>query len=102
MKDLFGYETRETESVEIKIRMTPDRARTIRNENRIRTGTHPFGFALSNNGKTCGECAHAIRKDYNDKSYWKCTENGMSNGPATDLRLKWPSCVRFLEPLKRG
>jgi hypothetical protein len=43
-------------------------------------------------GETCGTCAHFIRKEFNDKTYFKCEMIGDSNGTATDIRKGQTAC----------
>jgi hypothetical protein len=45
-------------------------------------------------GHTCGECDHCCSKRWS-RVYYKCEEWKDSNGPATDIRLKWPACAKF-------
>lgn len=45
---------------------------------------------------TCGSCAHLFRYRHHDYSYFKCRKHGVTNGPGTDHRKKWPACRLYL------
>ena len=51
-------------------------------------------------GKHCRDCANLRKKDYHCKAYYKCVLIGNSNGPGTDIRLKWPACYYFKQDEK--
>lgn len=72
-------------------------SRTERNHARIKRGIHPFGGPLANNGKTCGDCAFVLAHSQSRNRYFKCSQFGVTRGPATDLRLSWPACAQFKE-----
>lgn len=93
--DLFP-ETRPTWAETPKAeKLSPDRARTLRNKVLIARGVHPFGSPLRQPpGETCGSCAHLRVKEYAGK-YFKCAKKRDSNGPATDARKSWPACVSW-------
>jgi hypothetical protein len=42
----------------------------------------------------CKHCVHFYRKRYS-KTYYKCELRGDTNGPGTDHRANWPTCMRF-------
>lgn len=48
-------------------------------------------------GSTCKTCQHLIKKVFHDKTYYKCERLGVSNGTATDIRLKWKACRLYKE-----
>jgi hypothetical protein len=48
-------------------------------------------------GKYCRDCDNKRKKNYHDKTYYKCTLVGDTNGAGTDIRLKWPACFYFKE-----
>lgn len=58
---------------------------------RVARGLHPLGQRLSNNGHTCGDCAHLRRKAL-AKDYLKCILLQPEGGASTDVRRKWPAC----------
>jgi len=63
---------------------------------RLAQGQHPLGHAaLANNGETCGTCSHRRMNDLRSGRYWKCNQVRMTGGPASDIRLKWPACMRW-------
>lgn len=79
-------------------KLSPDRRRTQQAVERMARGYHPWGNPLREpRDKTCGECKHAFRKSYHDKTYWKCERKGCSAGPGTDLRKWWLACSEFKE-----
>jgi hypothetical protein len=47
-----------------------------------------------NKDHQCGECVHLLRMEKN-KAYFKCKEYGVSNGAATDWRMKFEACGLF-------
>ncbi len=56
-------------------------------------GRHPMGFELATGRDTCSTCAHLVRKSV----YLKCAMTKMTSGAATDIRAKWPACVKWEE-----
>src|SRR3990167_6921403 len=70
--------------------------RTRNNNARIARGVHPNGYALLKNGESCGSCANAHKKQIN-RTFWKCKIMKNTNGPGTDIRLKWPACQRWVK-----
>lgn len=75
--------------------LSADRRRTIRNREALAKGRHPVTkVALANNGKTCGDCEHHVVAGGHAKRYHKCEFND-TNGPATDIRVSWPACIRY-------
>lgn len=60
-------------------------------ENRIAAR---FGLGHGPVGETCRTCGHMVRKTWN-RVYLKC-DLWDSNGPASDIRLKWPACSQWL------
>ncbi len=62
----------------------------------VKDGLHPLGFRLANNGEKCKTCYH-VNTHGNTRAYYKCTEYRITAGPGTDIRLKWPACIRFKE-----
>jgi len=76
-------------------KLSPDRARTQRAEQRIARGLHPFGMKLrAEPGETCGSCKHLRVKKYAG-TYFKCALGTDSKGPASDARKWWPACERW-------
>jgi hypothetical protein len=65
---------------------------------RLATDQHPLGHArLAHNGETCATCSHRRMNDMRAGRYWKCNQVPMTGGPASDIRLKWPACVRWAQ-----
>lgn len=46
-------------------------------------------------GTQCGDCANLVMQGGVAGRYYKCTERGITGGPATDHRVRWPTCGRF-------
>lgn len=42
-------------------------------------------------GETCRTCAHS----YCRFAYWKCELTKSTNGPGSDIRLKWAACAQW-------
>lgn len=77
-----------------------DARRTARNNALLDCGTHPATLRpLAGNGETCGTCRHIVRIQWRSRTYLKCEEAGITHGPGTDIRAKWPAC-RSWEPQK--
>ncbi len=55
---------------------------------------HPLmGGPCLTDGATCGTCRHLIRTESPaGRRYSKCALRGVTRGPATDVRLRWPGC----------
>lgn len=86
-KDLFGNEVAEPFSA------SHGSMNTAVARNRIACGWHPFGRKLREpRGETCGTCKHKTSHQPGANIYHKCELRGVTSGPATDLRLKWPAC----------
>ena len=74
--------------------LSPDRKRTIRNNNMIAAGIHPATkMPLAGNGEKCGTCVAA----YKVNKWWKCGLVPLTFGPGTDIRKSWPACVKWEE-----
>lgn len=49
-------------------------------------------------GQRCGDCVSCIKVHGDHKIVPnKCKEYKITNGAATDWRLKWPACGRFVD-----
>lgn len=69
---------------------------TARKNDMLANGRNPgSGHELAHTGETCGTCIHARTREDGRAKYWKCELGQLSHGPATDIRLKWPACVRW-------
>jgi hypothetical protein len=55
-----------------------------------------LGFGFGPTDKRCKHCAFLIKKVY-DKNYYKCKYRNNSNSAATDHRINWPACAKFIE-----
>lgn len=60
----------------------------------VASGRHPMGERLAENGERCGTCAHLVTKEWS-KTYFKCGLVKGTGGPATDVRKRWPACIRW-------
>jgi hypothetical protein len=66
---------------------------SIRRKRFLDAGKNPAtGLEFGPEGKTCGDCWHAISKD---RGFWKCELARLSNSEATDIRLSWPACTAY-------
>lgn len=99
MRDLFGKEVT-MEEARILARTKPPRDRASLVKLRLLRGSHPHaGLPLRQPpGETCGSCGHCWAKKYANR-YYKCDLTPDSSGPATDIRVRWPACVKW-EPKK--
>jgi len=48
-------------------------------------------------GKYCKDCIFFIRKNFHDKTYFKCEKSRDSNCSASDIRASWDACALFQE-----
>ncbi|MEI6047048.1 MAG: hypothetical protein WCS37_22110 [Chloroflexota bacterium] len=48
-------------------------------------------------GAVCKNCRYLINRP-SAKNYYKCTLRGVSGGPGTDHRVRWPACGRYDAP----
>ena len=61
-------------------------------------GLNPkYSIGRGPKGMCCRDCDNLRRKEYHDKTYYKCFLIGDTNGTGTDIRLKWPACFYFKE-----
>jgi hypothetical protein len=73
-----------------------DVRRRKRNERLLAIGVHPATRRpLAGNGGTCGDCEHSYRTGLGHRGWWKCELVPATNGPGTDIRLKWPACASW-------
>lgn len=47
-------------------------------------------------GATCRGCARLITKEFHNRTYYKCELRGDTNGKATDHRVSWPACAKYV------
>jgi hypothetical protein len=45
----------------------------------------------------CKSCAHLVREDYHNTTYYKCGLSRTSRGAGTDWRVSWQACGRYSE-----
>ena len=67
---------------------------TIRNRAMLDRGQHPSGLGPISDEGTCGTCVHH-RVHSSARDYHKC-ELTQTGGPATDIRVSWPACPKYL------
>ncbi len=68
---------------------------SARQRGHVASGLHPTGHKLAEEGTgTCGDCSHRVRVG-NVNTYQKCGLDPRTHGPGTDIRAKWPACVRY-------
>lgn len=77
---------------------------TARNRVAIANGRHPATRKKllrivdpPQRAMCCGDCAHADYRPGGTRWFWKCRlhPQGMTHGPATDIRISWPACELF-------
>jgi hypothetical protein len=77
---------------DIRDRFTPEQARKIGRMHQLYGRT---------DGRTCGDCASFLRGggiySRTAGSYHKCQRFGISGGPGTDWRVRYPACGKFEE-----
>lgn len=76
-------------------------------ENRVRNGKGRLGAFKVNpmlavagpgpEGRRCGDCVHLRMQGGVAGRYYKCELRGITGGPLTDHRVRWPACGRFEE-----
>jgi hypothetical protein len=47
-------------------------------------------------GARCGTCVHLLRVRHHDYTYAKCALRANTHGSATDHRVRWPACARYV------
>lgn len=78
--------------------LSPEARRNADNNALIEKGVHPATRrALLGDGSRCRTCAHARGQGGVAGSYLKCLlhTRGVTGGPATDIRGKWPACLLY-------
>lgn len=76
--------------------LSADRKRTIRNRYLLENNTHPTTkLPLLGNGETCGSCDHHFIRRLS-RIYHKCEMVEATGGPASDVRVGWPACVKWV------
>jgi hypothetical protein len=95
MKDLFGNEVT-MEEARVMARRHPPTDRRSLVILRTARGLHPHsGLPLRQPpGETCGSCSHHYTKKFAN-AYHKCDFTPDSFGAATDIRVRWPACVKW-------
>ena len=99
VKDMFGVEITEEQALAMKKQKRPTSRKAMVAARQAR-GVHPHNGLplLAASGHTCGDCGHK-REDLGGYSrhWYKCalTPGG---GPATDIRVRWPACVKWIVP----
>lgn len=85
-----------------------DRRRTAQQKRLIVAGIHPAtSRPLLDDHEagpvTCGDCVHAHRYAWHNRSFWKCDLHrlGESHSAASDIRKSWPACTLY-EPRTEG
>lgn len=74
--------------------LSDTRRRTLRNHHLLAGGIHPATRVAVVHGATCGTCAHHFAVKFN-RTYHKCGLVHITSGPATDIRVSWPACLRY-------
>lgn len=66
---------------------------------RIRDVLRVYGYGPDR--ATCGQCAR-ILVVRGSKKYYKCPLVPVTHGAATDWRLSWPACGKFVSKEEKG
>lgn len=97
MSQLFDIDVTPIEPLELSY----TQRLTLRNKAALERGMHPTGLGPISDEGTCGTCVHH-RVHSSAKDYHKC-EFTATSGPATDIRVSWPACPKYLpSPFARG
>lgn len=99
MRDLWGREVSMEEALKLKRRRPPS-TRETKVAGNIAAGRHPHNALPLRQppGETCGSCVHKRKTPMTAGTYYKCDLGGMSRGPATDIRVRWPACEKWQAP----
>lgn len=78
--------------------MSPDRRRQLRVQEALDAGVHPATGAPVDHKHHCRGCLYARRINGGARAFWKCEVSrlGMSSSAASDIRISWPACTRFV------
>lgn len=71
---------------------------TAKNAGIIASGRNPATLLrIIDNGRTCADCSHLRCNGGYARTFYKCElhRQGMTFGPATDVRKSWPACESF-------
>lgn len=92
--DIQVHKSRKTYTAELRGVMV--KMETAQQATNAAKGLHPTsGYPLAESG-TCGDCGLLLRHERYRKTYLKCLAvRDLTHGPGTDVRAKWPACIRF-------
>lgn len=79
-------------------KLSADQRRTLRRQQQLDQGLHPttrLPLRRPVGEHTCGDCTHRKENPGHARTYWKCDQVVMTAGPATDVRLSWPACIKW-------
>lgn len=95
VRDLFGREV-SMEEARVLARKKPPTSRAALVILRKANGVHPHNALplREPSGEKCGSCKHLFAHKWS-KTYHKCGIGPVSHGPATDVRVRWPACVKW-------
>lgn len=51
-------------------------------------------FGAGPDGTRCKDCQH-LRSKEGSKTFYKCALRTITNGPATDHKVNWPTCAKY-------
>ena len=84
-------------TAEMVDKISGQRGITRRNKHWLSLGVNPgSGERVAQGEETCGSCGHLVVRRRN-RTYFKCGLVPMTFGPGTDIRKKWPACVKWVE-----
>ena len=70
---------------------------TLRKKAALAAGLHPAtGMPLRTGlADSCGTCKHCVSSSNGNRHWYKCDLVPITASLATDIRLKWPACVKW-------
>ncbi len=78
-------------------KITDQRRITRRNKHWLSLGINPgSGERVAQGEETCGSCGHLVVRRRN-RTYFKCGLVPQTFGAGTDIRKKWPACIKWVE-----
>jgi hypothetical protein len=78
-------------------------ARIEEQERLKRTEPNPMirAWGYGPEGKQCKNCKNLVIHGDHARNYWKCLLRRITNGPATDHRVKWTACGKYEDERER-
>lgn len=80
-------------------KLSRDQRLTLRRNAILADGRHPttkLSLRLPVGEHRCGDCGHRRLQGGTARDYHKCGAAPLTGGPATDVRVGWPACVKWI------